>query len=437
MRRPTPAIAGLVAACLGVSILAAQEPDATPLAQRVEELRAQVVAEPQSPEKLFNPEFLKAVPAAQVHAILKQYHAQGGAVTSSLQVDSKGDHYGEYRFTTAKGMVFPVKLGVDPTPPHRINTLWFGVMQPGAKDAAEILKKIEALSGEVSFAFWRLGGEKPQPVHQIEPDRALAIGSAFKLYILGALVAAAEKEELGWESVARLREEWKSWPSGILHTWPAGAPLTLHSLASAMISVSDNTATDHLLFEIGREKVESVQKVMGHSKPERNVPFLATREMFRIKELGKAEERVAAYLALDPAGRRAWLDNEAAALGREEFAGIDQLRPTAIDTVEWFASAADLCRAMDWLRVKSDSGKGAAARGVMSINPGLEFRPDQWSYVGYKGGSEPGVLNMTWLLERQDGAWFALSAGWNDPDAALDQQVFFGLLQGFIDKVGD
>jgi len=31
------------------------------------------------------------------------------------------------------------------------------------------------------------------------------------------------------------------------------------------------------------------------------------------------------------------------------------------------------------------------------------------------------VLNTTWLLERDDGRWFALSVGWNDPKSTLDQ----------------
>jgi hypothetical protein len=422
---------------LGLAVRAAEPvPAPTPLVQRLEQVRAQVTATPAAVEAMFHPDFLRAVPGPQVVAILKQYFEQGGPVVRVDSVDTSGEFFGEYRFVTEKGSSFPVKIGVEPAAPHRITTLWFGLVQPGFSTAAEVVEALVALPGQVSFALWRLGGEQPAPLAVHEPDRALAIGSTFKLYILGALVEAVEGGSLAWEQVVELQERHKSWPSGQLHTWPAGSPVTVHSLAAAMISVSDNTATDQLLFLAGRHKVEGAQQRMGHAKPALNVPFLATREMFRIKELGKSDERVAAYLELEPAARRAWLDGELAALGRDGFAGIDQISPTAVDSVEWFASAADLCRAMDWLRRHTESGKAAAAREILAINPGLKFSDEDWPYVGYKGGSETGVLNLTWLLQRKDGAWFALSAGWNDTAASLDEKRFFGLLQSLVDLVG-
>lgn len=411
------------------------QPAVDPLAQRVQQIRERIAADPQGVEALFRPDFLKLVPATQLVAILKQYHDQGGSVVRVTEVAKTGEFYGEYRFTNEKGSVFPVKIGVDATSPHLINTLWFGLVQPGMKTPGEVVAALTKLHGQVSFGFWRLGGEKPEPLHVHEPDRTLAIGSTFKLFVLGALVEAVEQGSLAWDRVVPLSDDWKSWPSGRLKDWPAGSPVTVHSLAAAMISTSDNTAADHLLFLVGRQKVEAVQEKMGHAHPEANVPFLSTREMFRIKELG--HPRVADYLKLDAAGRRAWLDGELLALGRDGFAGIDQLTPTAVDTVEWFASAADLARAMDWLRRRTEKGKAAAARGILAINRGLEFDDADWSYVGYKGGSEPGVLNLTWLLERRDGARFALSAGWNDSEAGLDEKEFFALLQRFIELVGE
>jgi len=54
-------------------------------------------------------------------------------------------------------------------------------------------------------------------------------------------------------------------------------------LANRMISISDNTATDHLLLTVGREAVESIQAAMGHSAPGLNAPFITTRELFVLK----------------------------------------------------------------------------------------------------------------------------------------------------------
>ena len=106
--------------------------------------------------------------------------------------------------------------------------------------------------------------------------------------------------------------------------------------------------------------------------------------------------------------------------------------PVAIDRLEWFASAADLCRLMDWFRRKDD----AVALGLMGINRGLDVPEDRFPYAGYKGGSEPGVLNLTWLLRAADGTEYALSAGWNDPGKALDEKRFFELVQSAIHLLG-
>ena len=59
---------------------------------------------------------------------------------------------------------------------------------------------------------------------------------------------------------------------------------------------------------------------------------------------------------------------------------------------------------------------------IMAINESLSpSARENWSYVGYKGGSEPGVLNLTWLLTDKAGRDHALVLSWNNPDATLDQ----------------
>mgnify|MGYP006189150397 CR=1 FL=1 len=46
---------------------------------------------------------------------------------------------------------------------------------------------------------------------------------------------------------------------------------------------------------------------------------------------------------------------------------------------------------------------------------------DAWGYVGFKGGSEPGVLNYTWLLTDKQGRDWVLTLGWNNPAAVIDR----------------
>jgi hypothetical protein len=57
----------------------------------------------------------------------------------------------------------------------------------------------------------------------------------------------------------------------------------------------------------------------------------------------------------------------------------------------------------------------------MGINPGAVKKSD-WDAVAYKGGSEPGVLNMTaWL--RKGSRSHCVSATWNAPQK-LDETGF-------------
>jgi hypothetical protein len=198
-----------------------------------------------------------------------------------------------------------------------------------------------------------------------------------------------------------------------------------------MISISDNTAADELLMTLGRERVEAILPATGHAKPELNVPFLTTLEMFKLK--GEPTGQAAtAYLALDAKGRRAFLADTIAKVKSEDAKPFQDGKPAYVDKIEWFASATDMCRVMNWLRQQTEGDK--TARQILAINPGtgLIIARDKWQYVGFKGGSEPGVLNMTYLLQSTKGDWYALSVGWNNQHAPLENQKLFALLQQIL-----
>src|SRR5207248_3224858 len=199
--------------------------------------------------------------------------------------------------------------------------------------------------------------------------RELAIGSAFKLYILGELMREVNAHQRKLGDVVALDETVLSLPSGTLQTWPRGSPVTLHTLAAFMISISDNTAADHLLKILGRERVEGMLAETKHAKPELDAPFLSTLEMFKLK--GEPTHKAAdLYLTLDVNGRRKFLNEQIAGVKREDAKPYPDGKPAYIDRIEWFASAGDLCRAMNWLRRNTELGMPAAALcDVLAINP--------------------------------------------------------------------
>jgi hypothetical protein len=77
--------------------------------------------------------------------------------------------------------------------------------------------------------------------------------------------------------------------------------------------------------------------------------------------------------------------------------------PVALD-VEWFFSTRELCALMAEVR----------RQPLMQVNPGVA-NPEDWETISFKGGSEPGVLNLTTALTAPDGHTYCVSATWNDP----------------------
>ena len=59
---------------------------------------------------------------------------------------------------------------------------------------------------------------------------------------------------------------------------------------------------------------------------------------------------------------------------------------------------------------------------MLSQNPGIAIDKAEFPWVGFKGGSEPGVMTLSWLLQRADGRWFAVSLFYADESAPIDDE---------------
>ena len=407
---------------------------ATPVERRAADVCAQFRKSPGEYEKLFAPSFIAQVPPDKLTEIFAYYFTQGGRCTQVKPSEVDSPLAGKYDLIFEQGYSVPLTLHVSPEEPHLIDGLLLGVPVKLSATLAGVVEGLKALPGETNLLVVKLDEKGATSVIAHNAERELALGSAFKLYVLSELVRAVNARERKWPDVVPLDARFASLPSGMLQTWPAGAPVTLHTLASLMISISDNTATDQLLMTLGRERVEAMLTTTGHAKPELDVPFLSTLEMFKLKgdPAGKA---AAAYLALDAKGRREYLAGTIASVKREDIKPYADGRPAYVDKIEWFASATDMCRLMDWLRRQSETDKTALA--ILAINPGagLVIPRDKWQYVGFKGGSEPGVLNLTYLLQSKQGDWYAFSIGWNNPQGTLDSTKLFTLVQQVLQLI--
>ena len=199
-------------------------------------------------------------------------------------------------------------------------------------------------------------------------------------------------------------------PSGDLRYAPDGTPFTVRYLAERMIQKSDNTATDHVFHLVGRENIEHAMGAMGHSNPSLNIPIMLTRELVLLK-YGNTTAFLDAYYAKLPEERRTILENEIDKQSLAAALASEQTKPTEIDRVEWFATRHDLAATMAWLQAKSAEPGMRPVTEILSLETQLPFDGEVWPYVGFKGGSELGVLSGTWLLLRAKGGGSSTASG--------------------------
>ncbi|MFI7610948.1 serine hydrolase [Nonomuraea terrae] len=170
--------------------------------------------------------------------------------------------------------------------------------EPKPNSWTEIDTWLAELGAGVSFAAARIEPDgQCRIAHGLDADTQRPIGSAFKLYVLGALAQAVAEGRLSWNEQLAIRDDYKSLPSGTLQNRPAGTMLPLSEDADHMISISDNTATDHLIHRLGRDAVQRQLSLFGHRQPDANVPILTTKAFFQLKATSD-QDRARQYLAL-------------------------------------------------------------------------------------------------------------------------------------------
>jgi len=382
----------------------------------------------------FAPSFLAQVPITQVEGVARQLRDANGAVVALGTVTAKGTAKAVITIDYAQATV-TARLAIEDTAPHRlIGLLITGVTRKG-DSLASVVADMRALPGRSALLVARLGAGAPQPVAAWQTDAVLATGSVFKLFVLAELARATKAGERNWADVVPLGAP--SLPSGVMQDWPRSTPVTLSTLATQMISISDNSATDTLIAALGRPKIDAMRASVGPSAGTSaglspgSLPLLSTLDAFVLKMPAKAALR-ARWVAGGLAERRQVLNElepTVADVDAHEFAGP----PLHIDTVEWPATMSEIVTILDTIR-KSASRE---AFDILAVNPSLA--PDQkarFGYGGYKGGSETGVIAMTWLLQTRAGEWYAVAGAWNNPAAPVDNAAFGALMARAVALVG-
>ncbi len=410
-------LAILIALLTWVAPAAAQ----TPVGVRAETL-LEVLKSGKADAADFAPAFLAQVPVAQIDAIAAQLSAQNGAVIEIASLTprdaTEADLVIDYERATVRA-----QFAIEAATPHRfIGLLFTGVTRKG-DTLDRVIAELKALPGKTAFRVAKLSDAIPLADHN--GGIALATGSTFKLFVLDALVTEIEAGRRKWGDVVPLGPP--SLPSGVTQDWPRGVPVTLHTLATQMISISDNTATDTLMMTLGLPAIDAARARMGGTAG--SLPVLTTLGAFSLK-MPFNEKLRARWIAGGLSDRRQVineLEPTVEALDRRALGG----GPLHIDTVEWPATMTEVSSVLAALR------RSPEALAILGVNTALaRDARTRFASVGYKGGSETGVLAMNWLLRTKSGEWFAVTAAWNDPANALDGPKFEALMMRAVALIG-
>ncbi|MBS3813067.1 serine hydrolase [Candidatus Bipolaricaulota bacterium] len=333
-------------------------------------------------EDLFADSFLDKVPIYNINEIVTRYTRVLGKL---LEVRGERPQY-TLVFETGSA---PSQIALDQE--GKIAGIWLGNWTLKSDTLEKLVEELKGLDGTVSLYISREGIE----LFSLNGEREMAVGSSFKLYVLDTLYETTSREDR--EEVIHLTYKHRSLPSGILQDWPTGDPVTVKTLANLMISQSDNTATDHLIELVGRD-------YLAENTNQKNRPFLTTVDVFNLK-YGPKDLREK-YVNVGKEKKREILNGFE---GLEVSVSDVKNEPTLIGQIEWFFSTKELAEVIYDIRDTSE----------IFINPGLTTKGD-WYRAGYKGGSEPGVLQYTHLLQVEESSpVYVVSLTVNNPEGGV------------------
>ena len=348
---------------------------------------------------LFSKSFLEKIPVPKVVEVVKGCKSQLGSL-KKVKNEQKG-----YNLIFEKGNA-QVYLSLNED--KKINYLEFGDFNKNNDNLVDIKQDFKSLDGKVSVTILKNNNEL---VWGYNEDDKMAVGSSFKLYVLKAVYDTINSSDKSWNDVILLNVEDISLPTGILQDWQPGTPVTIKTLTNLMIQISDNTATDHLINYVGKNAIEKMAS-------EKNRPFLKTNELFKLKYLASSEIQTAYIEGAIEERQKILQEIDDYDIGKISV----NSNPTRINEIQWFFSTKELCNIIYALK---DAGE-------IQINPGFA-KGKKWYLAGYKGGSEPGVLQYTHILQKdKDDNIYTVSVTINNPDKKVNKSKFNELTNRLI-----
>lgn len=367
-------------------------------------------------------DFRQAIPQEQMAAIIGQVKATHG--TCQEVIDYKEG---------ANGATFSTKHSSE-------KVLDFSITE---RDGVIVgLRLLGERAKQVEYANWNAVGEdfkqysdgrllliknQKETILSQAPNKRTPLGSVFKLFILDALSTA---KDFSWDSELAIKDHWKSLPSGTMQNEKAGTAHELRHYAKQMISISDNTATDHLLLTLGRASVEKQIKERKLKQSYAwNRPFLSTRELFLARAIFTPKQ-YQLYANATNTGRLRMLQSLPKMNNEELLTKIsDWSEARGIYAMEWYSTPSEVCTLLTAMHNENNP----EVIKILSLNTPFVDR-DSFEVALYKGGSEPGVVQMAYFLKGKKSS-YCLYAGISNASGTVDEGAFFQKVKGLINLI--
>lgn len=133
-------------------------------------------------------------------------------------------------------------------------------MPSSSRLAAAVQRETNRLRGKMSVCLAKVGEE---PAVEVEADASIPLASVFKLGILVELFRRVDAREIRLDARWTVRSDDLSPEDDILFFLDPGLRPTVRDLATLMIIVSDNTATDILFKRLGLRTVNATLRGLG------------------------------------------------------------------------------------------------------------------------------------------------------------------------------
>ena len=257
-----------------------------------------------------------------------------------------------------------------------------------------------------------------------------ATASIFKIWVLGGVGDAIGHGVITTGQLVPRTDDERV-PGGPIINEPDGTLFTVAELATLMMGISDNTATDLLHELVGRDAIDRIVASFGHATPDVLTPLLGVSETFHLLfsfPLSEAQ----GYVNGNEMAQMQFVEEELEPLGSFADTGGGFNNVSLMTTGTWLASPTDVCQALAAHRTWPNGSDQAIlvdrALGAQAAQPNVRER---WDRVWYKGGSLSGdvgndgsfenvVLTHAWLLENTGQPPWVVVAMSNDPDTDID-----------------